>query len=129
MGKPGHRDFPLLGRKDECVRASFCCVTGLNPIQVPFIQPTAVDIEDFWLAWHNIAFDLGFELEFIPDGTWFHPEEDELWIAVVPSLQNPNGRAAHAIVMKGERIHYEPAEERQLVREIIYAFRVKPVAR
>lgn len=130
-GFPGHKDFPTLGVPNDCMRNTFCCVTGLNPVQVPFVDPLGEGTAGwFFEEWNANARALGFHLEHTIMGNFKPLSAAELWIAVVPGLNAP--KTHHAVAMQGSRLYWdccslnpEKNKVRQRVRLIHRAIRVR----
>lgn len=106
---------PETVRDDDCMRASFCCVTGIHPFQIPWIAPDR-DNCDFFPLYRKLAAICGFHWEErvrITDserkkrGRWPFTD-DELWIAGVGRTGDGRGRGtAHAIVMQGQNLYWD----------------------
>lgn len=99
-----------LGREDECMRLALACVIGVEPIKIPFVDPD----QDYapWIAgWRQVCLDLGWNLLHVwTGGSDVHSllrSEDEFWIAAVPSIMSRARGAYHAVVMCGDRLHYD----------------------
>lgn len=93
---------PAVGVPGECMRLAFSCVTGISPRTLPFVDPFR---RDFWPRWFDLAERVGRRMIQAPEH--FLPAPEQLWIAGV-SGDGKSGKADHAIVMRGEKLHYDP---------------------
>lgn len=105
---------PECGDVNECTRLSFCCVTGIHPLQIPWITPSGPK-ETFWEHYEQLAEICGFKWEeriawTAPEGLLRGPwpfTDAELWIAGVGTCGGRGYGDPHAIVMKGQQLYYD----------------------
>jgi hypothetical protein len=103
---------PSLGREDECMRLALACAIGIEPIKIPFVDPDQ-DYDPWIAGWRQVCLDLGWNLLHVWTGgtrgvQLLRRSEDEFWIAAVPSVMSRGRGAYHAVVMCGDRLHYDP---------------------
>lgn len=113
MADPGTVPTYSTDRHDDCMRMAFSCVTGVHPRRLRFIDPRD-DNCHFWDQWRALALRHGYELDlmfnFEDSGGLKHPwpvDDDQLWIAGVQGFHDKY--ASHGIVMRGQRLHYDPS--------------------
>lgn len=114
---PGYR--PRLRKHGgRCLQLSTACALGLPWRDAPHghdgpdgLENPDQSVPSFWSHWRNGLRDIGYTTQ------WFDPngenEPDDFWIALVE-----NGgffddyRNSHAVVMKGNKLWYDPNRER-----------------
>lgn len=107
----GHRQ-----EKDDCFRCALAYVLDWSPRRVPFYMPGEGKVEDnsdFWgryKAWSRKRLGLHL-LTFGEESIDVFLEYNRMWIASVPSGRNDPVK--HAVVMRGNKLEYDPSHVRK----------------
>jgi hypothetical protein len=107
---------PDLGRNDECMRLAFACATGINPIKLPFIDPSRKDSRyDFWGRWEKLATKHGYWMRATPVEFDEKHSTNGLWIAIVPTIPALQTEC-HAVTMKGRELWFDCSDHPRVRR-------------